>query len=70
MTPAEAMAEVFLTAFINLPHTEQESFLSKLLKNKHIQEDIIDLALAERRKHEKTRSFKKLALEIKTKRGR
>ena len=70
MTPAEAMVEVFLSAFSNLPHTEQESFLSKLLKNKHIQEDLIDLAIAERNKHEKTRAFKPLALEIKAKRGR
>ena len=33
MTPAEAKAEVFFTAFTSLQHIEQETFLKKLLKS-------------------------------------
>ena len=67
MTPAEARAQVFLTAFLTLPHTEQETFLSQLLKDKNIREDLIDLATAEKRKGEKSRSFFKAVEEIKAK---
>lgn len=64
MTPAEATAEVFLTAFLNLRNQEQDSFLSKLLKNKRLREDVIDLAIAEERSNEKTRPFEKVVLEL------
>jgi len=60
MTPAEARAEVFLSAFFTLPHADQETFLSKLLKNKRLREDLIDLAIAEKRKTEKTKPFRRV----------
>ena len=58
------MTEVFVAAFKALPHSEQESFLSKLIKDKHFRDDLIDLAIAETRKHEKTRPFHKVIAEI------
>jgi hypothetical protein len=64
MTPAEATAEVFLTAFLSLPHQEQDTFLAKLLKNKRLREDVIDLAISEKRRHEKTRPFEKVVASI------
>ncbi len=70
MTPAEATAEVFLTAFSTLRHDEQESFLAKLIKNRRIREDIIDLAIAENRKTESIKPFSSIVLEIKNKRNK
>jgi hypothetical protein len=67
MTPTEARAEVFLTAFFTLPHAEQEIFLSKLMRNKRLREDLIDLAIAEKRKTEKSRPFSKFVDELKFK---
>ncbi|NQU17938.1 MAG: hypothetical protein HQ564_07705 [Candidatus Saganbacteria bacterium] len=64
MTPAEATAEVFLTAFLSLHHQEQDTFLAKLLKNKRLREDVIDLAIAEERSHEKTKPFEKVVADI------
>ncbi|OGC04015.1 hypothetical protein A2276_05300 [candidate division WOR-1 bacterium RIFOXYA12_FULL_43_27] len=64
MTPAEATAEVFLTAFLNLRNREQDTFLAKLLKNKRLREDVIDLAIAEERNSEKTRPFEAVVSEL------
>lgn len=64
MTPSEATAEVFLTAFLSLPHQEQDFFLVKLLKNKRFREDALDFAIAEERSHEKTKPFRKIVAEI------
>lgn len=68
MTPTEAKAEVFLTAFFSLPHLDQETFIAKLLKHKDLREDLIDLAIAENRKKEKSRLFSKVVAEIKSNR--
>lgn len=65
MTPAKAMTEIFITAFKALPHAEQESFMAKLIKDKHFKEDLIDLAIAEIRKHEKTKPLHKVITEMK-----
>ena len=70
MTPTEARAQVFLTAFLTLPHTEQETFFLKVLKNPRFREDLIDLAIAESHKHEKVRPFSRVVEEIRTKRGK
>lgn len=68
MTPTEARAEVFFTAFETLPYVEQETFLSKLFKNKRLREDLIDLTIAEMRKTERTRPFHKVLEEIRSSR--
>jgi hypothetical protein len=52
------MAEVFLTAFKTLPRKEQNIFLTEILKDKKIREDLMDIAIAESRIKEKGRSFR------------
>ncbi len=53
-----ATAEVFLTAFKTLPRKEQDIFLSKLLKDRKLREDLIDVAIAESRSKDKSRPFR------------
>ncbi len=53
-----ATAEVFLTAFKTLPKMEQDIFFAKLMKEKRLREDLIDIAVAESRAKDKNRSFR------------
>ena len=53
-----ATADVFLTAFKTLPRKEQDIFLSKVLKDKKLRDDMIDIAVAESRARDKSRSFR------------
>jgi len=53
-----ATAEIFLTAFKTLPRKEQDIFLSKILKDKKLREDLIDIAIAESRARDKSRPFR------------
>jgi hypothetical protein len=53
-----ATAEVFLTAFKALTKKEQNIFLSEILRNKNLREDLIDIAIAESRSKEKGRPFR------------
>jgi hypothetical protein len=56
---AEGMtAEVFWTAFRALPRKEQDVFLSKMLKDRRLREDLLDLAIAEKRSGDKARPFR------------
>jgi hypothetical protein len=57
---AEGMtAEVFWTAFKTMPRKERDAFLGKMLKDKRLREDLIDIAIAEERSVDKTRPFRK-----------
>ena len=58
-----ATAEIFLTAFKTLPKNEQDIFLSKILKDKKIREDLIDIAIAESRSKDKSRPFREFLKE-------
>ena len=58
MAPYQATAEIFMTAFKALPTKERSSFLTKLLKDNSLREDIFDIAIAVKRSHEKTKSFR------------
>lgn len=58
MKAKEATAEVFLTAFKTLTKKEQDIFLSEVLKDKKIREDVIDIAIAQSRSRDKSRSFR------------
>ncbi len=53
-----ATAEVFLMAFKTLPKKEQDIFLSTILKDKRLREDLIDIAIAESRAKDKSRPFR------------
>jgi hypothetical protein len=57
MTSQQATAEVFMTAFRALPHKEQNTFLTAMVKDARLREDIIDLAIATTRSREKRTSF-------------
>lgn len=50
-------AEVFLTAFKTMPKKEQNIFLSKIIKDARLREDLIDIAIAESRAKDKSRPF-------------
>lgn len=58
MRTQEATAEVFLTAFKTLTKKEQDLFLSEVMKDRKLREDLIDIAIAESRAKDKGRSFK------------
>lgn len=58
MKTGGATAEIFLTAFKTLPRKEQDIFLSKILKDKKLREDLIDIAIAESRASDKSRPFR------------
>jgi hypothetical protein len=53
-----AAAEVFLAAFKTLPRKEQDIFLSEMLKDSRLREDLIDIAIAESRTKDKGRPFR------------
>ena len=60
-----ATAEVFLTAFKTMPKKEQDIFLTKLMKEKRLREDLIDIAIAESRAKDKGRPFRNFLKEQK-----
>ena len=70
MSPKEAVADVFITALHALSSTEQDAILARLVKDEELREDLIDLAIAEARNHEKSRPFRKFLSEIKKERSR
>ena len=55
MTSTEATSEIFLTAFRALKKQEREAILEKLLKDKDIVEDLIDIVIIEQRRKEPSR---------------
>jgi hypothetical protein len=55
MTSTQATAEVFWTAFRALPKKERKAIFEKLLGHKEFREDLIDIALVERRQKEPSR---------------
>ncbi|MFI5346139.1 MAG: hypothetical protein ACHQ51_07175 [Elusimicrobiota bacterium] len=57
MSPAQATVEVFWTAFKALPKNAQEGVLARLMGDRGIREDLVDIALIEKRRSEKTRPF-------------
>ena len=58
MAPYQATAEVFMTAFKAMPSKERSAFLTNLLKDNSLREDILDIAIATKRSHEKTKPFR------------
>jgi DNA-directed RNA polymerase specialized sigma24 family protein len=58
VAPYQATAEVFMTAFKSLPVRERSTFLKKLLEDNSLREDIMDIAVATKRSHEKTKPFR------------
>lgn len=57
MTTTTATAEIFWTAFRALSKKEKEAFMKKLLTDRELQEDLIDIAIIEQRRKEPSRSL-------------
>ena len=57
MTKADAMSEVFFTAFRALPKKEREAVIERLLRDKEFVEDLIDIAILDKRRREPSRSL-------------
>lgn len=53
-----ATAAVFLSAFKTLPKKERDIFLTEILKEKEVREDLIDIAIAESRAKAKGRPLR------------
>ncbi|MBI5191721.1 MAG: hypothetical protein HZA22_13765 [Nitrospirae bacterium] len=58
MKTSGATAEVFLSAFKTMKKEEQDIFLTKLLKDKSLREDLIDIAIVYEREGDKRRPFR------------
>ena len=57
MTAQQATTEVFWTAFKALPRTAREDFLAHLASDPDLRQDLMDIALIERRGADKSRPF-------------
>ena len=55
MAATDAKAEVFWMAFKSLPKKERLSVIERLLKDKEFKEDLIDIAILEQRREERSR---------------
>lgn len=55
MTKTEATAEVFWTAFKGLPRKEQQAVLQRVLRDKELRQDLMDLAVIQSRQAESAR---------------
>ena len=58
MTKTQATAEIFWTAFRVLPRKEREAILQRIVKDKSLREDLIDLAIIESRRAESARPLR------------
>jgi hypothetical protein len=61
---ANAMAEVFWTAFKVLPQVEQQAFLRHVIQDETMRRDLVDLALIEERRDEPARPLREFLSEI------
>ena len=57
MTATEATAEVFWTAFRNLPKKERAAVVERLLSDREFMEDLMDIVILEQRQNEPSRSL-------------
>ncbi|MEK9145300.1 MAG: hypothetical protein AAB339_06805 [Elusimicrobiota bacterium] len=68
MTVQQATAEVFWTAFKALSKGAREDVLARIASDPSLREDLLDLALIEKRRHEKARPFAEYVAERSPKR--
>ncbi len=65
---AQSKAEIYLMALESLPKEERKAVIARLLEDESIREDILDIALIQKRKREPSRPFSEYLVE-RTKRG-
>jgi hypothetical protein len=58
MSKTEATAEVFWTAFQVLPQNERQAVITRMLRNRQLRRDLMDLAVIESRKAEPARPLR------------
>jgi hypothetical protein len=66
MTENEATAEVFWTAFKGLPRIGRRAVLQRILKDKNLRRDLMDLAIIANRRSEPVRPLRAYLKDIKT----
>jgi hypothetical protein len=59
----EAKAEIFLLALQSLTKAERDAVVNRLLEDPELREDIVDIALMEKRKNEPSRLFREYLAE-------
>jgi hypothetical protein len=68
MNGTNATAEVFWTAFRVLPRKDQQAIIRRLLKDKTLRQDLVDLAVIESRRREPARPLRKYLADSQRKR--
>ena len=58
MTMSGMTGEDVFKAFKSLPKAERDQVLSRIIENKRLREDLVDLAIVEERKNEPKRPFR------------
>ena len=58
MSKVESRAEVFLWALQSLSKAEREAVISRLLEDPELRQDMLDIALIQQRKGERSRPFR------------
>lgn len=67
MNVVESKAEVYLMALLSLPKAEREAVIARLLEDKELREDMLDLAIIRQRLGEPSRPFREYLAEKKKK---
>ena len=63
MTTSQATAEIFITALKALPKKDRESVLLRIVDEKDLRKDLLDLALISKRRKEPSRPFRQYLAE-------
>ena len=60
MSPAQATAEIFWTAFSSLSKKEKKAVMERFLEETELFEDLLDSSIIEKRRHEPSISLEKV----------
>lgn len=63
MTAREATAEVFWTAFQSLPRAERQAVIDRLLRDRRVRQDQVDIVTAFQRGREKSIPYERVRAE-------
>lgn len=69
MSPAQATAKIFVTAFKALPPGTRDRVVLEILRDRSLREDLLDLAIAEERIKEPSKPLKRFLSETGAKRA-
>ena len=66
MKAAQSRAEIYLMALESLSKAEKKAVIARLLEDESLREDILDIALIQKRQKESSRPFSEYLAERKT----